>query len=67
MSELLCIFNTESLATSVCFGFWIIAILLFVGLVIEFTVKFICSIIRHTLTKRENEKVFKKYNYHPKF
>ena len=66
MNELLGIINIASFGTMLCFVFWAIVIVLFAWTVLSITVKFICSIIRHIYTKRQNDKVFKELGFNPK-
>ena len=66
MGELLLLFNIENLGSFVCFVFWAICLFLFVWAVFSIIVRFICSIMRHIYTKRQNDKVFKELGFNPK-
>ena len=66
MNELLGIINIASFGTMLCFVFWAIVMVLFAWTVLSITVKFICSIMRHIYTKRQNDKVFKELGFNPK-
>ena len=66
MNELLGIINIASFGTMLYFVFWAIVMVLFAWTVLSITVKFICSIMRHIYTKRQNDKVFKELGFNPK-
>ena len=67
MNELLGIINIASFGTMLYFVFWAIVMVLFAWTVLSITVKFICSIMRHIYTKRQNDKVFKELGFNPKY
>ena len=66
MNELLGIINIASFGTMLCFVFWAIVMVLFAWTVLSIIVRFICSIMRHIYTKRQNDKVFKELGFNPK-
>ena len=66
MNELLGIINIASFGTMLWFVFWAIVMVLFAWTVLSINVEFICSIMRHIYTKRQNDKVFKELGFNPK-
>ena len=67
MNELLGIINIASFGTMLWFVFWAIVMVLFAWTVLSIIVEFICSIMRHIYTKRQNDKVFKELGFNPKY